>query len=472
MDTLKTLNEAFAGKKDAYKAILALGDALTLDKIAEARALKADLDNLQNRITEFGSVGEMKSAADGYESFLNDPVRTVPFDGAPAAAGKGGFDVVGSVESGNSYFETRNGVRELVYEDGAGIYGEKAWKAITDPDYKKPFRHYLRHGKDGLDYKARKLLEEGADTEGGYTVPIDSMINRVVERKPTPTRLRGMVETVNCSREYLEMLKLNYANDNIYSTGFRVTKTGENPGTSAAAQVNDSGLFGTIKVPVHTFYIRGLLTRNMIEDSALNLEQWLSDKFNQTIEILYDDKIVNGVNRMEPQGLVNAATATPAGQGTDDPKISSVKTGSASAVTADSLINLAMDVPEQYEENCKFFFNKTSTFKAIRALKDTQNRYLFGAGYQDSGLATPYRPTDLIGYPYVFSGLFPNVAASAFPVFFGDPKGYLLANRVGFSVQVLREVYAELGQVAVVGRVRFGGQVIEPWRLRALLVSA
>lgn len=66
----------------------------------------------------------------------------------------------------------------------------------------------------------------------------------------------------------------------------------------------------------------------------------------------------------------------------------------------------------------------------------------------------------------------PNVAAGAFPLIFGDLRGYQMVRRIGFSVQVLRELYAEVGQIALVGRVRFGGQVTEPWRMRALKVSA
>ena len=52
------------------------------------------------------------------------------------------------------------------------------------------------------------------------------------------------------------------------------------------------------------------------------------------------------------------------------------------------------------------------------------------------------------------------------PVIFGDLMGYQFVNRIGFSIQVVREPYIEFNQIAVVGRVRFGGQVIEPWRLR------
>lgn len=473
-DTLAELNTQFDTKKLALKSILGKGHEMTQEDVNAAGPLKTELDNLQNRIAEYQKVGAMKSDLEGYESFQRDPVRTVPFGSSGGSApGNDGFALMGSVEGGNSYFETRNGVKECVYEDGPGIFTEKAWKAITNPEYKTAFRQILRYGGDHrkMTAKAMKLLEEGLDDQAGYTVPIDSLVNRVIERKPTPTRIRGMVQSYNTSREVVEMLKLNYKADNIYTTGFRVTKTGENPGSAAAAQVTDSNLFGTIKIPVHTFMIRGLLTKNQIEDSALNLEDWVSAKFGQTIDILYDDKIFNGTNKMEPAGLLQSIASAGAGQGTDDPKISYIATGDAALITPDSLINVAMDLPEQYEDACKYYMNKVSTFKAIRGLKDLNDRYLFGAGYQDSGLATPYRPTDLLGYPYVFSGLMPNVAANAYPVLFGDMQGYQFINRLGFSVQILREVYAEFNQIALVGRVRFGGQVVEPWRLRALKVS-
>ena len=39
-------------------------------------------------------------------------------------------------------------------------------------------------------------------------------------------------------------------------------------------------------------------------------------------------------------------------------------------------------------------------------------------------------------------------------------------NRVGFSVQVLREVEALRNRLVLVGRLRFGGAVAESWKLK------
>jgi HK97 family phage major capsid protein len=233
----------------------------------------------------------------------------------------------------------------MVYEDGAGIFGENAWKAINTSDYRNAFRDYLRLPKHKISLKSMKTLEEGLDDQGGYLVPVD-LINRIVQRKPTPTRVAGLVASVNTSREWVEMMKLNYATDNIYTTGFRVTKTGEQASSATAARVTDTNLFGTIKIPVHTFMITGLVTLNMIEDAAFNPLAFFEDKFNETTDILRDDKILNGIGRQEPRGILSTDRRhSQRRPGLDDPLISVVPSGDATLITADSLIALNCDVP-------------------------------------------------------------------------------------------------------------------------------
>ena len=72
----------------------------------------------------------------------------------------------------------------------------------------------------------------------------------------------------------------------------------------------------------------------------------------------------------------------------------------------------------------------------------------------------------LAGKPVVFSAFMPNVGAANNVMIYGDPRGYYLVNRIGFSVQVLRELYAETNQILLLGRIRFGGKVVEGWRMK------
>jgi HK97 family phage major capsid protein len=111
--------------------------------------------------------------------------------------------------------------------------------------------------------------------------------------------------------------------------------------------------------------------------------------------------------------------------------------------------------------------NKVNTGSAVAQLKDAQGRFLWGLGYGESGLSVDFKSRPLVGYPVIYSGFMPNIGAANYPLIFGDLSGYYLVNRIGFSVQVLRELYAETNQVLVLGRLRFGGQPVEPWKLFA-----
>ncbi len=471
--TVKQLTDRMLAKHADWKTLVEKGHAMTIEDLEKIPGVKAEYLELKSHVDRFNSASSV-SDLQAEEEYLRKPVRNFPHPAEVNAAIKSGAQLIGSTDAGYTEIDCRNGVIQIADEVGAGSIGEKQWNAIQKSEYKSAFKNWIRRKGDTrfMSMTEVKTLEEGLDDQGGYTVPIDVLTNKVIQRKPTPTRIAAMCSQLNTSREVLEMMKVNYATDNLYSTGFRVTKTGETPSSATAMRVTDTNLFGTIKIPVHTFMISAPITVNMVEDSAIDPIGWISSKFAETVEILKDDKVINGTGKMEPMGLVNAVAASAAGQGTDDPKISYIVSGDASTITPDGLINLALDVPEQYEDACRYYFNKVSTFKAIRQLKDLNDRYLFGAGVQDSGLANQARPSDLLGYPYVFSGLFPNVSAGNFPVFFGDMGGYQLVNRIGFSVQILRELYAESNAIVLLGRVRFGGQVVEPWKLRGLKISA
>jgi HK97 family phage major capsid protein len=174
---------------------------------------------------------------------------------------------------------------------------------------------------------------------------------------------------------------------------------------------------------------------------------------------LYDNMILNGTGLGQPSGIL-------LNPGADNSQPAVVNSGDANTLTADGLISLGFTLPEQYEDGAAFVMNKTSTAATVAKLKDQDNRYLWGYGLQDSGLQVNMRGRTLLGYDVVLSGFMPNVGTSNYPIIFGDLNGYYLVNRVGFSIQVLRELYAETNQVLILGRLRFGGQVTEPWKLR------
>lgn len=393
---------------------------------------------------------------------------SIPLPGGPVTGGQGGtygngvtmlgMVPAGVVEVGRDAQGTH--VEELGKLDGN--FGARAFAASREPAYHAAWRRMLRHGWHGLSNGEQAALQEGADTAGGYLVP-DDLRNQIISKEPTPTRLLNFVEVVTTSRDALAYPKVNYTTDDLYTTGMRVTWTGEIPASATAHRVTEP-VFGQVRIPVFTAMMSIPVTNDLIEDAVVDLMGWLSGKFSETYELLRDNMIVNGSGVNQPAGiLVNPNAA-------NNP--ATVNTGAAAALTADGIQSLGWSLPEQYDERGRFVMNKTNTGQALAKLKDGDGRYLWGAGLQDSGLAPPIKGRALLGYDVSFSGFMPNVGANTYPIIFGDLMAYTQVIRLGISIQVLRELYAETNQVLLLARVRLGGLVTREWALKIQKVAA
>lgn len=455
---LTGLHESAQAKLNEVKGLLAKAGGPSAEEVTRIQALNGEIEGIKGQIT---TLQDASSKSAQYDAWLNQPATHLPQGrGAPGA------DVLGHAPAGEAQI-TPKGAGSVLEQYGPGILTEAQFKAIRDPEYKRAFDSYLRKGEKGLRSAEIKVLQEGIDDQGGFLAP-EEILNRVIMKRPTPTRVREYVTALNTSRDQMVLPKVNYASagddstGNLYTTGVRATWTGEIPASATTHRVTEP-VFGQFRVQIFTAMMSMPLTNNMVEDAAIDITGWASDRFRETIELLEDNMILNGTGVDQPAGILQNPN------GTNEP--ATVVSGSASALTADGLISLACAVPEQYEDALQFVFNKTNTFLAIRQLKDSQNRYLFGLGYQDSGLVATLRPADLLGYPFRYSGFMPNIGSNTYPVIFGDYAGYYLVRRIGFSIQVLRELYAETNQVLLLGRIRFGGDVGEDWRLKIQKVS-
>ena len=430
------------GSQLAIKGILDTNDAKAFESLnAEAIGLKAQIAALQT----FNDTASWAQKSTG-----GLPLAKVE---SITAAGE---TVVNSHQSGT---------KSIAEAYGEGLWNADQKRASNSPEYRDAIKTYLRRGERGLKDGQMKALQEGIDTEGGFLVPQD-VLNRVVAKEPTPTRVAGKVTQLQTSRDTLTIPRINYATDDLYTSGIRVTWTGEIPASSTTMRVTDP-VFGQSKIPVYTAMLSIPMTNDMVEDTDFPVVSYISDKFAETIELLKDNMIINGSGQGQPSGILfnpgDAALTQPAvvKSGT------AASLGSSSAVIAQNIANLAMTLPEQYDDNATYLMNKVSTANTLLQTLDSQSRPLWGLGYDDAGLSMGWKNKPLYGYPVTLSGFMPNIGTSTYPLIFGDLRGYYLVNRIGFSVQVLRELYAETNQILVLGRIRFGGQVVEPWRLKA-----
>jgi HK97 family phage major capsid protein len=182
-----------------------------------------------------------------------------------------------------------------------------------------------------------------------------------------------------------------------------------------------------------------------LEDTVFNLEAEMQSEFSEQFAKAEGAAFVSGDSVGKPEGLLTNSN------------VSSVNSGSGTALTADGLITLVHSIKSEYGRNGTFVFNRT-TLAEIRKLKDTAGQYVFQANMSLTGGATG----TILGYSFVEATDMPDISAGTKPIIFGDfNRAYMIVDRV--SLAVLRDPFtqATTGNVRYIARRRVGGQVVQ-----------
>lgn len=330
--------------------------------------------------------------------------------------------------------------------------------AVQQKGYSPAYESYLRKGTAEMGGTDRKTLSEGSDSAGGFLVPEDYQ-TELIKKIATMATIRSRARVATTGRDLAKWPKINYTTDDKYTSGVRLTWTGESPATSSVHRVTDPQ-FGLYSIPVHTAMASFPMSNDLIEDSAFDILGISSDLLAEAFTLDENAAFLTGNGSGRPMGLLTQVDG-------DGP--ASVVSGSASTLLADGIIDLIYALPAQYEANAVTIMSK-ATEKVIRKLKDTANNYLWPIWHTVGNFGVA--PRDLLGYPVIRDEFMPAIAANAYPVIHGDLKGYLVLDRVGLSIQRLTDsAYAELNLTGLLARKRVGGQTIEPWRIKVQKVS-
>jgi len=344
-------------------------------------------------------------------------------------------------------------VKYLRYGDEVLTGDEKSLMrdVIFTPEYAK------KAIVDGWDIAALKTtMVEGEDQYGGHAVPVDYQA-RMIERMAGYTVVRPKATIVTTSRDKVEIPKAT-GGDAQYTSAVRVTWVEETPSSSAADTNLTLGLEG---IPVHTAMAVATLSRNLVEDAAFNLPDYISRKFAEAAGIDEDNQFLTGTGAGKPQGILpNSANGLSLG---------TANTGAGSTLTFDGLIDLQYALDSQYR-NAAAFIGEKATYQAISKLKDSNGQYLWRDQF---GRNTVGQERVLLGNLVLEQEALPTIAASAFPIIFGDLSGYYIVDRIGMSIErYLDSSTATVNTVKYVMWRRLGGQCAEPWRFKLQYVSA
>ena len=284
-------------------------------------------------------------------------------------------------------------------------------------------------------------LQIGTDSEGGYLVP-DEYERTLVEA----------LEEENIFRQLAKIIQT--------SSGDRKIPIVTSHGSAAWLDEEDAltesdEVFGQTSLSAYKLGTFLKVSDELLNDSVFDLPSYISTEFARRIGAKEEEAFFTGDGSGKPLGILAATGGAETG----------ITAASATAITADELIDLFYSLKAPYRRNAVWVLND-STIKAIRKLKDNQGQYL----WQPS--LTAGTPDTILNRPVYTSSYVPAIAAGAKTIAFGDFSYYWIADRQGRSFKRLNELFATTGQVGFMATQRVDGKLILSEAIKVLAQKA
>lgn len=332
-------------------------------------------------------------------------------------------------------------IDELAHKAHRPALETRATTPARGREHRAAFDAYVRKGNDTVLRDAEsKALSVASDPNGGYLVPdeTESAINTAL-RDISPIRAIAGIRQVSSS---------------VYRKPFATSGAATGwVGEAAARPETATPILAELAFPTMELYAMPSATQALLDDSAVNIDQWIADEVRAAFAEQEGTAFVDGDGINKPMGFLSYPKLANASWAWGS--IGTLSTGAAGAFPAsdpaDVLIDLVYAVKASYRANAHFVMNR-ATQSAVRKLKDGDGTYLWQPG-QAPGVA----PT-LLGFPIAEAEDMPDIAADAHAIAFGDfRRGYLIVDRVG--IRVLRDPYTAKPYVLFYTTKRVGGGI-------------
>lgn len=211
-----------------------------------------------------------------------------------------------------------------------------------------------------------------------------------------------------------------------------------------------SGKFASIELKG---FLAGALTKvskSLINNSQFDIVNFVINAMAEAISRWIEKELLNGTNNK----VAGLSTVT-----------QKVDAASATAVTADELIDLQEAVPDAYQGQAIWIMNK-ATRTAIRKLKDQEGNYILNKD------ATAKWGYTLFGKDVYTSDNMPTMAAGNTAIYYGDMSGLAVKLSEAMNIEVLREKFATQHAVGVVGWIELDAKVENAQKIAKLVMKS
>lgn len=314
---------------------------------------------------------------------------------------------------------------------------------VGDEKEKKPEDKTAEEERSFVDYlRSGKALETRADSNwtpasNGAVIP-SSIANKIIEK------------VKNISPIYSMSTKYNVAGT------ISIPYYDETDGTITVGYQDEfsdiTATSGKLKSISLTGYLVGALTkvsRSLMNNSAFDILGYVINKLAEAVALWIDKEIINGTTS-KIEGLSAAKNV--------------ITSASATAITADELIDLQDAVPDVYQPNAIWVMSSKAR-SLIRKLKDGDGNFLLNKD------ATSKWGYTLFGRPVYLSDAV-GFEKGKPAIYYGDFSGLAVKMTENFNVEVLREQFATQHAVGVIAWLELDAKIENDQKLAVLKLKA
>lgn len=296
---------------------------------------------------------------------------------------------------------------------------------LSGGEFEESFENFIRKGISG-DFITKSSLS-GKNNEAGALIS-PTLSNRIISSINEKSPMRQLASVERISSRALDII----IEDGDFASGW--------VGEDEARRDTDAPALVKKTITAYEIFAQPKATQSLINDSEINVENWLVERLVDSFVKLENEAFINGDGNNKPSGILQ------------DNKVKTVNGGNA--VTIELLLELINSIDEGYLTNAHFLMNR-GTLSAIQSLKDNTGRFIW-----QQSLTDPLKQT-IFGVPVVISSNMPDVAEDNLAIAIGDFKSaYKIVDRSG--IDLLRDPYTEKPFVRFYAVKRVGGGVVNP----------
>lgn len=316
---------------------------------------------------------------------------------------------------------------QMAEGNNPSIMGGVAQDSKQEDALVRAWRGYLR-GDNSQLAQIRAAQQVNPNTAGGFLVP-NAIAQEIIKPVDNPIFMRQIsnVQQIN-------------ANVAIPRQNTRLTAYWQGETETA---VTSSVAVGQRDFKPHRVTVRTSASRLLIDQSVINVEQWLGGELDYASRLKEEEAAMQGNGVGQWLGIFTASA--------DGIPTSRDVVSAGAAIAADDIINTIMNVKATVRDRGSWVGSRQFV-QLVMKLKDSANQYIFTESAGIGNVLAVGTPMFLKGRPLYESESAPTaLTTGTYAAVFGDFNFYRIYDFMNLSVQVLdQDPYASNGEYGYV----------------------